>query len=201
MKAYGTSGCIDRHFLDLGASWRLMAKFMSRPLHPWGKSRRYPLDTRLGGPQSRSGCRGEEKIIDPTGSRTPTPRSLYRLRYAGSYECFAYEDKTCKSGKFCPSGGTMYRFFAPKQEPNTALSSRRRLPKSNGPFRETWLNKTKLTSVRNDTTWEINFMKNAVTWSHIQESSQIYSFFFTVHPRTFWYECHGQPNIAIITIH
>jgi hypothetical protein len=30
------------------------------------------LDMRLGGPQSRSGRRGEEKIVDPTGTRTPT---------------------------------------------------------------------------------------------------------------------------------
>jgi hypothetical protein len=26
----------------------------------------------LGEPQSRSGLRGEEKILDPTGTRTPT---------------------------------------------------------------------------------------------------------------------------------
>jgi hypothetical protein len=30
---------------------------------------------RLGGPQSRSGRFGEEKILDPTGTRTPTPQS------------------------------------------------------------------------------------------------------------------------------
>jgi hypothetical protein len=30
-----------------------------------------PLDRRLGGPQSRSGRRWEEKILDPTGTRTP----------------------------------------------------------------------------------------------------------------------------------
>jgi hypothetical protein len=48
------------------------------------------LDRRLAGPQSRSGRRGEEKIICPTGTRTPTPRSfsrsqsLYRLSYPGS---------------------------------------------------------------------------------------------------------------------
>jgi hypothetical protein len=48
---------------------------------------RYHLDRKLGGPQSRSGRRGEEKILDPTGSQTTTPRSsnpLYRLRYPGS---------------------------------------------------------------------------------------------------------------------
>jgi hypothetical protein len=59
-------------------------------LYPRGKSPRCPLDRRLGGPQSRSGQRGEEKILDPTGTLTPTPRhaarsqSLYRLRYPGS---------------------------------------------------------------------------------------------------------------------
>jgi hypothetical protein len=30
-------------------------------LYPQGKSPRYPLDRRLGGPQSCSGCSGEEK--------------------------------------------------------------------------------------------------------------------------------------------
>jgi hypothetical protein len=39
------------------------------------KSPRYPLDWRMGGPQSWSGRRGEEKCIDPTGTRTATPRS------------------------------------------------------------------------------------------------------------------------------
>jgi hypothetical protein len=43
----------------------------------------YPLDRRLGGPRSR--C-GEAKILDPTGTRTPTRcQSLYRLRYRGSW--------------------------------------------------------------------------------------------------------------------
>jgi hypothetical protein len=36
---------------------------------------RYTLDRRLGGPQNRSGRRGEQTILDPTGTRTPTPRS------------------------------------------------------------------------------------------------------------------------------
>jgi hypothetical protein len=35
----------------------------------------YQLDRRLGGPQSRSGRLGEQKTLDPTGTRTPTPRS------------------------------------------------------------------------------------------------------------------------------
>jgi hypothetical protein len=68
-------GCIDPHFLHLGTSWRWVVKFTPRPLYPRGKSPRYPLDRRLGGLQSRSGRFGEEKIRDPTGTRTPTPRS------------------------------------------------------------------------------------------------------------------------------
>jgi hypothetical protein len=45
---------------------------MSRPLYPQGKSPRYPLDTRLGKPQRRSGRHGKKKILDPTGIRNPT---------------------------------------------------------------------------------------------------------------------------------
>jgi hypothetical protein len=54
-------------------------------LYPRRKSPRHPLDRRLGGPQSRSGRRGGEKILNPTGTRIPTPgrpacsQSLYRL--------------------------------------------------------------------------------------------------------------------------
>jgi len=38
---------------------------MSQPLHPWGKSRRYPLDRRVVGPQNWSECCGKEKINPP----------------------------------------------------------------------------------------------------------------------------------------
>jgi hypothetical protein len=69
------SECIDPYFLHLGTSWRWVVSFTPRPLNPRGKSSRYPLDRKLGGPQSQSGRRGEEKILDPTGSRTPTSRS------------------------------------------------------------------------------------------------------------------------------
>jgi hypothetical protein len=47
----------------------------SRPADlPQGKRPLYPLDRRLGGPQSRSGRREEETILYLTGTRTPTPR-------------------------------------------------------------------------------------------------------------------------------
>jgi hypothetical protein len=37
---------------------------------------RYPLDRKLGGPQSRSERYGEVKILDPIGTRTRTPQSF-----------------------------------------------------------------------------------------------------------------------------
>jgi hypothetical protein len=77
------SWSIDPYFLYLGTSWRSASRtgrFISRERPP-----RYPQNRRLGGPQSRSGGRGKEKIIDSTGIRTPTPRpssqSLYRVCY------------------------------------------------------------------------------------------------------------------------
>jgi hypothetical protein len=53
------SGNIDPHVLDLGTGWRWMVSFTVQ-LYPQRKTRRYLLDRRLGGPQSRSGCSGEE---------------------------------------------------------------------------------------------------------------------------------------------
>jgi hypothetical protein len=62
-----------------------------RPLYPQGKSVLYPLDRRLGGPQSRCGCGGEEKNsqsppgIEPCNPDRPARSpALYRLSYHGS---------------------------------------------------------------------------------------------------------------------
>jgi hypothetical protein len=65
------SGCIDPHFLDLGTGWRGVVSFTPPVFYPRGKSSWYPLDRRLGEPQSRSGRRGEQKIPDHTGTQTP----------------------------------------------------------------------------------------------------------------------------------
>jgi hypothetical protein len=65
MKTYwgngGTAPCI----LDLGTTWRWVVSFTSRPLYPQGKYPWYPLDRKLGEPQSRSGRGGEEKNSQP----------------------------------------------------------------------------------------------------------------------------------------
>jgi len=47
--------------LNLDARWRWVVSFRPRPLYLRGKNARYPLDSRLGGRQSRSGHGGEEK--------------------------------------------------------------------------------------------------------------------------------------------
>jgi len=61
MKAYRGSVGITPRILDLGTRWRCMASFTPRTLYPQGKNPLYPLDRRLGGPQSRSGSGDEDK--------------------------------------------------------------------------------------------------------------------------------------------
>jgi hypothetical protein len=64
MKAYWESGGIasrilwPRHYMEV-------ISFTLRPLYHQGKSPWYPLDRRLGGPQSRSRRGGEEKNSQP----------------------------------------------------------------------------------------------------------------------------------------
>jgi hypothetical protein len=46
-------------------------QFHARPLYPQGKSPRYPLYRRLGGPKSRSGHDGKEKNSQPLPGLEP----------------------------------------------------------------------------------------------------------------------------------
>jgi hypothetical protein len=71
MRAYGASGGIASHIFDLGARWRSVVNITLHPLYPRGKSPWYPLDRRLGGPQSRSGRGGEEKNSQPLPGLEP----------------------------------------------------------------------------------------------------------------------------------
>jgi hypothetical protein len=71
MKAYWGSGGIAPRTFDFGTRWRWVVSFTPRPLYPQGKTFLYPLDRRLGGPQSRSGRGGEEKNSKfPSGMET-----------------------------------------------------------------------------------------------------------------------------------
>jgi len=49
------------HIPDLDTTWRWVVSFTLRPLYPQRYNPWYPLDRKLGGPQSWSGCSGEEK--------------------------------------------------------------------------------------------------------------------------------------------
>jgi hypothetical protein len=62
-------GCrgITPRIINLGDTWRWGVRFTPRPLYPQWKCPGYPLDRRLGGPQSRSG----EKSPALAGTRTP----------------------------------------------------------------------------------------------------------------------------------
>jgi hypothetical protein len=51
--------------LDLGSRWRWMVSFVPWPRYPQGKGPWYPLDRRLGWPQSWPGHCGEENISCP----------------------------------------------------------------------------------------------------------------------------------------
>jgi hypothetical protein len=86
MKTYWRGGSITPRILDSGTR-RLGISFTPRPLYP-----RCLLDRRLGGPQSRSGCGGEEKNsqtpsrIEPTNHDHPArTQSLYRLSHPALY--------------------------------------------------------------------------------------------------------------------
>jgi hypothetical protein len=77
MKAYWGSGSIAPRILDLGTIWTWVFSFTPQPLYPQGKNLWYPLDRRLGGPQSRSGRGGEEKNSQPLpGLESPIIQSV-----------------------------------------------------------------------------------------------------------------------------
>jgi hypothetical protein len=67
--------------------------FTPRPPYSQGKNPWYPLNKRLGGPQSHPGRGGEEKNSQPppgikpyNPDRPARSPALYRLNYHGSYK-------------------------------------------------------------------------------------------------------------------
>jgi hypothetical protein len=65
------NGGIALRILDLGTRLKWVVIFTPRPLYSQRKSPRYPLDRRLGGPQSRSGRGGEDKNSQPLPGLEP----------------------------------------------------------------------------------------------------------------------------------
>jgi hypothetical protein len=68
---YWGIGGIAPHILDLSTRWRWVVSFIRWLLYPQGKSPWYPLDRRLGRPQSQSGHGGKEKILSPFHEMNP----------------------------------------------------------------------------------------------------------------------------------
>jgi hypothetical protein len=99
MKAYWRSGGIDPCSLDFGTRWRWVVSFTPRPLYPQGKSPWYPLDRRLGGPQSRSGCGDEEK------NSQPPPGIEFQLLHISHNSLFLTKYHALKA--YWGSGGTV----------------------------------------------------------------------------------------------
>jgi hypothetical protein len=64
MKTYWRSGGIAPRILDLGTRWRWVVSFTPWPIYPQGKKPWYPLDRRLGGPQSRLDAAVKRQIPD-----------------------------------------------------------------------------------------------------------------------------------------
>jgi hypothetical protein len=54
-----------------------VVSFTPRPLYSRGKGVQYPLDSRQGGPESRSVRRGDVINLAPTGSQTQPLSSRY----------------------------------------------------------------------------------------------------------------------------
>jgi hypothetical protein len=59
------SGGIAPRIIDLGTRLRWVLSFTPRSFYPQGRRPWYPLDRRLGGPQSRSGRGGKEENSQP----------------------------------------------------------------------------------------------------------------------------------------
>jgi hypothetical protein len=64
---YGSMFSRPRHWLELSGQLHAPATF------PPGKKPPVPFGIRLGGTKNWSGRYEEMKILDPTGTRTPTP--------------------------------------------------------------------------------------------------------------------------------
>jgi hypothetical protein len=75
MRAYWGVELWLHSFFDFGTRWRWVVSFTARPLYLQGKSPCYPLDRRLGEPQSRSEHGGEEKISSPCQNSNPRSSS------------------------------------------------------------------------------------------------------------------------------
>jgi hypothetical protein len=111
MEAYWGSGGVTLRILDLVTRWRWVVSFTIRLLYPQGKSTWYPLDRRMGGSQSRSGCGGEEKNSQPLPGLEPPIFQPIAQRYTTELSRFlqdpvllSYHLRLVLPSGFFPSG-------------------------------------------------------------------------------------------------
>jgi hypothetical protein len=81
MNTYWKSGGIAPLILGFSTRWRWVVSFTPLSLYLQGKSPWYPLDRRLGGPQSRSGRGSEEKNSQPLPGLEPSNIQPVAQRY------------------------------------------------------------------------------------------------------------------------
>jgi hypothetical protein len=84
-------------FFDLDTRWRWVVSFTSWPLYSQGKSSWYPLDRRLGGPQSRSGRGSEEENSQPLSGFEPPSVQPVAHRCTTELLDFILIDRSAKS--------------------------------------------------------------------------------------------------------
>jgi hypothetical protein len=112
MEAYWGSESIAPRIIDLGTRWRWVVSFTPRPFYPQGKSPFYPLDRRLGGPQTRPRCGGEKNsqplsgleppYIQPVAQRYTTELSRLLL-YTGSCDIINFDLDSTSGCVICNS--------------------------------------------------------------------------------------------------
>jgi hypothetical protein len=90
MKTYWVSVGTTLRILNLDARWR-WDSFTPRPLYSLGTNPRYPLDRRLGGPQSRP-C-GESNPSRPTRSLVAIPTDVWRILAMALYSDYELDDR------------------------------------------------------------------------------------------------------------
>jgi len=77
----------------------------ARLLYPQGRIPHYPFDRRLGGPQSRFGCRGEKKFPAPAENRILEPPIVQPVaqRYTDFWQKWTLKSTDLNRGLYVPA--------------------------------------------------------------------------------------------------
>jgi hypothetical protein len=75
---------------DLGTRWSWVVSFTPQPLYLQGKSPWYPLDRRLGGPQSRSGRGGDMPVTFAHWNKRDIRLQTAEMRWTAGHSLLDY---------------------------------------------------------------------------------------------------------------